>query len=91
VVEITDEILNNDNPLLPVGVMMPETRMEITADGELIIWGKNVMRGYLGLPQENAAKLLRREVKNIAVTEPAIWATKTVLSTARAATIARSN
>ena len=61
VVEITDEILNNDNPLLPVGVMMPETRMEITADGELIIWGKNVMRGYLGLPQENATKLLRRE------------------------------
>ncbi|AUV02180.1 AMP-binding protein [Phytobacter ursingii] len=61
VVEITDDILNNDNPLLPVGVMMPETRMEITADGELIIWGKNVMRGYLGLPQENAAKLLRRE------------------------------
>ncbi|MDC0726537.1 AMP-binding protein [Phytobacter diazotrophicus] len=61
VVEITDEILNNDNPLLPVGVMMPDTHMEITADGELIIWGKNVMRGYLGLPQENAAKLLRRE------------------------------
>lgn len=61
VVEITDEILNNDNPLLPVGVMMPDTHMEITADGELIIWGKNVMRGYLGLPQENATKLLRRE------------------------------
>jgi D-alanine--poly(phosphoribitol) ligase subunit 1 len=61
VVEITDEILNNDNPLLPVGVMMPGTHMEITTDGELIIWGKNVMRGYLGLPQENAAKLLRRE------------------------------
>lgn len=61
VVEITDEILNNDNPLLPVGVMMPYTHMEITADGELIIWGKNVMRGYLGLPQENATKLLRRE------------------------------
>lgn len=61
VVEITDEILNNDNPLLPVGVMMPDTHMEITTDGELIIWGKNVMRGYLGLPQENAAKLLRRE------------------------------
>ncbi|MBV8871953.1 MAG: AMP-binding protein [Metakosakonia sp.] len=63
VVEITDEILNNDNPLLPVGVMMPDTHMEITADGELIIWGKNVMRGYLGLPQENAAKLLRRETE----------------------------
>lgn len=61
VVEITDEILNNDNPLLPVGVMMPDTHMEITTDGELIIWGKNVMRGYLGLPQENATKLLRRE------------------------------
>ncbi len=61
VVEITDEILNNDNSLLPVGVMMPDTHMEITTDGELIIWGKNVMRGYLGLPQENATKLLRRE------------------------------
>ena len=35
--------------------------MEISAEGELIIWGKNVMRGYLGLPQENAAKLLHRE------------------------------
>lgn len=61
VVEITDEILASENDLLPVGTMMPESRMEITADGELIIWGKNVMRGYLGLPQENAAKLLRRE------------------------------
>lgn len=61
VVEITDEILNSDNAVLPVGLMMPESRMEITAEGELIIWGKNVMRGYLGLPQENAAKLLQRE------------------------------
>ncbi|MBV8041334.1 AMP-binding protein [Pluralibacter sp.] len=61
VVEITDEILGSDNAVLPVGVMMPDSRMEITADGELIIWGKNVMRGYLGLPQENATKLLRRE------------------------------
>jgi hypothetical protein len=25
--------------------MMPESRMEISAEGELIIWGKNVMRG----------------------------------------------
>ncbi|EOF9299821.1 AMP-binding protein [Enterobacter bugandensis] len=61
VVEITDEILNSDSAVLPVGVMMPDSRMEISAEGELIIWGKNVMRGYLGLPQENAAKLLRRE------------------------------
>ena len=61
VVEITDEILNSDNAVLPVGVMMPDSKMEITAEGELIIWGKNVMRGYLGLPQENAEKLLHRE------------------------------
>ncbi|WP_313624967.1 AMP-binding protein [Kosakonia sp.] len=61
VVEITDDILASENDLLPVGTMMPESRMEITADGELVIWGKNVMRGYLGLPQENAAKLLHRE------------------------------
>jgi len=61
VIEITDEILNNDRDLLPVGAMMPESRMEITPDGELIIWGKNVMRGYLGLAQENAEKLLHRE------------------------------
>ncbi|HHA2171544.1 TPA: AMP-binding protein [Enterobacter bugandensis] len=61
VVEITDEILNSDSAVLPVGVMMPDSRMEISAEGELIIWGKNVMRGYLGLPEENAAKLLRRE------------------------------
>ncbi|GAB7196675.1 hypothetical protein OS11_29480 [Dickeya oryzae] len=40
---------------------MPDSHMEITAEGELIIWGKNVMRGYLGLAQENAAKLLHRE------------------------------
>ncbi len=61
VIEITDEILNNDIDLLPVGAMMPESHMEITAEGELIIWGKNVMRGYLGLAQENAEKLLHRE------------------------------
>lgn len=61
VVEITDEILNSDRDLLPVGTMMPDTQMEITAEGELIVWGKNVMRGYLGLPQENAEKLLHRE------------------------------
>lgn len=61
VIEITDEMLNNDINLLPVGTMMPESRMEITADGEWVIWGKNVMRGYLGLAQENAEKLLHRE------------------------------
>lgn len=61
VIEITDEMLNNDIILLPVGTMMPESRMEITADGEWVIWGKNVMRGYLGLAQENAEKLLHRE------------------------------
>lgn len=61
VIEITDAILHNDNDLLPIGDMMPESRMEIDDSGELIIWGKNVMRGYLGLTQENADKLLRRE------------------------------
>ncbi|MBN3196309.1 MULTISPECIES: AMP-binding protein [Pectobacterium] len=61
VIEITDEILHSENDLLPVGVMMPDSRMEITAEGELIIWGKNVMRGYLGLAKENAEKLLHRE------------------------------
>lgn len=61
VIEITDEILSNDIDLLPVGAMMPESHMEITSEGELIIWGKNVMRGYLGLAQENAEKLLHRE------------------------------
>ena len=52
---------DSDSAVLPVGVMMPESKMEISAEGELIIWGKNVMRGYLGLPQENAEKLLHRE------------------------------
>jgi D-alanine--poly(phosphoribitol) ligase subunit 1 len=61
VIEITDEILNNDIDLLPVGAMMPESKMEITPEGEMIIWGKNVMRGYLGLAQENTEKLLHRE------------------------------
>lgn len=61
VIEITDDILASDSDLLPIGQMMPNSRMEITADGELIIWGKNVMRGYLGLAEENAAKLLKRE------------------------------
>ncbi|ATZ95561.1 MULTISPECIES: AMP-binding protein [Dickeya] len=61
VIEITDEILHSENDLLPIGVMMPDTRMEITADGELVIWGKHVMRGYLGLSKENAEKLLHRE------------------------------
>ncbi len=75
-VEITDAILNSDSAVLPVGVMMPESKMEISADGELIIWGKNVMRGYLGLPQENAAKLLVGKMKRFAATGPAIWAMK---------------
>ncbi|MCW2488497.1 AMP-binding protein [Candidatus Symbiopectobacterium sp. NZEC127] len=61
VIDITDDILHSENDLLPIGVMMPDSRMEITSDGELIIWGKNVMRGYLGLAKENAEKLLRRE------------------------------
>nr|WP_318382619.1 AMP-binding protein [uncultured Enterobacter sp.] len=61
VIEITDDILHSDNDLLPVGAMMPDSHMEITPDGELIIWGKNVMRGYLGLAEENAQKLLHRE------------------------------
>ncbi|MGM3175970.1 AMP-binding protein [Dickeya lacustris] len=61
VIEITDDILHSENDVLPVGTMMPESRMEITAEGELIIWGKNVMRGYLGLERENAEKLLHRE------------------------------
>ncbi len=39
VIEITDEILNSENDLLPVGAMMPDSRMEITPEGELIIWG----------------------------------------------------
>lgn len=57
VIEITDDMLHSENDLLPIGKMMPDTRMEITSEGEMIIWGKNVMRGYLGLPQENAEKL----------------------------------
>ncbi|MCW2477158.1 AMP-binding protein [Candidatus Symbiopectobacterium sp. NZEC151] len=61
VIDITDDILHSENDLLPIGVMMPDSRMEITSDGELIIWGKNVMRGYLGLAKENAEKLLHRE------------------------------
>lgn len=42
---------------------MPHSEMEITADNELIIWGKNVMRGYLGLAKENSEKLLWNESK----------------------------
>lgn len=91
VVEITDEILNNDNPLLPVGVMMPDTHMEITADGELIIWGKNVMRGYLGLPQENATKLLRRESEEYRGYRTGDLGYEDGLIYCGAATIARSN
>lgn len=30
VVEITDAILNSDSAVLPVGVMMPESKMEIS-------------------------------------------------------------
>lgn len=58
IVEITDEMLKDECELLPIGSMMPHSKMEITADNELIIWGKNVMRGYLGLTKENAEKLL---------------------------------
>ena len=61
VIEITDEILANDSDLLPIGHMMPDSRMEVTEEGELVIWGKNVMRGYLGLAEENLQKLLVRQ------------------------------
>jgi len=64
VIEISDEILHEEGDLLPIGAMMPHSEMEITADNELIIWGKNVMRGYLGLPKENAEKLLWNESKH---------------------------
>lgn len=63
VIEIGDEILQADGDLLPIGQMMPHSEMEITTDNELIIWGKNVMRGYLGLAKENAEKLLWNESK----------------------------
>jgi D-alanine--poly(phosphoribitol) ligase subunit 1 len=61
IVEITDDMMASDSELLPIGNMMPHSFMEITSEGELTIWGKNVMRGYLGLDEENAAKLLTRE------------------------------
>lgn len=61
VVEITDNILASDSDLLPIGQMMPDSQMELTSEGELVIWGKNVMRGYLGLAEENRQKLLHRE------------------------------
>lgn len=63
VVEISDEMLISECDLLPIGQMMPHSEMEITADNELIIWGKNVMRGYLGLAKENSEKLLWNESK----------------------------
>ncbi|OAT23581.1 D-alanine--poly(phosphoribitol) ligase subunit 1 [Buttiauxella gaviniae ATCC 51604] len=63
VVEISDEMLKSECDLLPIGQMMPHSEMEITADNELIIWGKNVMRGYLGLAEENSEKLLWNESK----------------------------
>lgn len=63
VVEISDEMLKSECDLLPIGQMMPHSEMEITADNELIIWGKNVMRGYLGLAKENSKKLLWNESK----------------------------
>lgn len=63
IVEITDEMLKDELALLPIGRMMPHSEMDVTADNELIIWGKNVMRGYLGLTYENAEKLLWNEDK----------------------------
>ncbi|MGB7801277.1 AMP-binding protein [Buttiauxella sp.] len=63
VIEISDEILHEEGDLLPIGHMMPHSEMEITADNELIIWGRNVMRGYLGLAKENGEKLLWNEDK----------------------------
>lgn len=61
VVEITDEILASESDLLPIGTMMPNAFMDVTDEGELVIWGQNVMRGYLGLAEENAKKLLTRD------------------------------
>lgn len=63
IVEITDEMLKDEYELLPIGRMMPHSEMEVTEDNELIIWGKNVMRGYLGLTKENAQKLLSAQGK----------------------------
>jgi hypothetical protein len=91
VVEITDAILNSDSAVLPVGVMMPESRMEISAEGELIIWGKNVMRGYSACRRRTRKNYSVGKMKHFAATGPAIWAMKRGLSTARDATTARSN
>jgi long-chain acyl-CoA synthetase len=38
-----------------VGKVVPHVRVEISAEGEIIVYGPNVMKGYHNRPEENAA------------------------------------
>lgn len=59
-VDITDGI-RQAHPVLPVGYCKPGSRLEIDPDsGEILIFGDNVMRGYLGRPELNADRMMLR-------------------------------
>jgi len=60
-VEITDDVLA-DHAVLPVGRSKPRAWLEIDpANGEILAFGENVMRGYLNRPDLNAGKMLLRD------------------------------
>ncbi|OIQ95396.1 D-alanine--poly(phosphoribitol) ligase subunit 1 [mine drainage metagenome] len=59
-VEITDDIMAR-YPVLPVGRSKPRAWVDIDpANGEILAFGENVMRGYLNRPDLDAEKMLRR-------------------------------
>lgn len=59
-VEITDDILAC-HAVLPAGYCKPGSLLEIDpSNGEILIIGGNVMRGYLKRPDLNGEKMLRR-------------------------------
>lgn len=60
-VEVTDAI-REQHAILPVGRCKPDASLEIDSlSGEILIFGENVMRGYLNRPDLNAEKMLLRD------------------------------
>lgn len=51
-IEITEDVLNTFNPL-PIGTVRPNSSLENTDEGELVILGKSVSKGYLKDKEKN--------------------------------------
>ncbi len=56
-ISIDKDILDTHKEMLPIGVPMPNSKVSVDKNGELIIVGNNVMRGYLNREDLNQEKL----------------------------------